>query len=387
MLIKVKRILILRPDNLGDIILFSGALREIRNHYRNAKIIIVIRNNFTEYVKGCPHVDEVLSWENLLYDINYSAIDNNLVKRISSKKIVKYISKIAWRMRRNTKYKSDLLLLPVRSVTGGVNGIHWVAGQLKSKDKIGISGDFSNQTTLDDKRSVGIYSKRMKIEKEDYWQHEFITYISFLKFIGVTKNIANLWPELWVKNPDKLDVKELLQCNKGRVRIAICPGAAVAVRNYPVEKYKEIFESVNTKERISLILLGGIREVAICDELESSLKDASNIKDIHNLSGKTSISQMMKVVNMCDLLLSVETSVAHVGITLRKPTVVIVGGGHYGRFYPWGDSDISKAAENKMDCFHCNWHCIYPEVRCIKDLTAKLIAHNINYLLNKKENK
>lgn len=381
---KVKKILILRPDNLGDIILFSGMLREIRKNYKSSRIIILVKRDFSDYVKLCPHVDEVLNWEDLMDNIMYSAISNNIVKKISNKKIVDLISKIVWHIRRNTKYKSDLLISPVRSVTGGKYGIHWVVSQLKSKEKIGISGDICNQTILEDKQAAGIYSKRMHIEKENYWQHEFVTYVSFLRFLGITQNIANLWPELWVENFDKSDTKALLQCNKDDLKIAICPGAAIAVRNYPVEKYKEILESVNTIKKISLILLGGNREVALCDELEASLKGIENIKGIYNLSGKTSIGQMMKVVNMCDLLLSVETSVAHVGITLKKPTVVIVGGGHYGRFYPWGDSDVSKSVENKVDCFHCNWDCIYHEVRCIKDIPAKSVASNINYLLKKK---
>jgi len=380
---KAKKILILRPDNLGDIILFSGMLREIRKYYNNSKIIILVKRDFSDYVKLCPHVDEVLNWEDLLDDIKYSAISNKIVKKISNKKIVDLISKIVWHIRRNTKYKSDLLISPVRSVTGGKDGIHWVVSQLKSKEKIGISGDICRQTTLEDKQAVGIYSKRMHIEKENYWQHELITHMEYLKYIGVTDGIKNLWPELWQGVCENVNVEKLMPCNRGAVTIVVCPGSAEAVKNYPVEKYEDIFKSVDAIPNTKLILLGTKRDAVLCDKIKNSLIGCENITGIYNLAGKTSILQMMKVVEMSDLLLTVDTSVAHVGITLKKPTVAIVGGGHYGRFLPWGNDEILKVSKKVMGCFYCNWKCVYPEVRCIRDIPAKCVASNINYLLNK----
>ncbi len=59
-----KSILIARPDNLGDVVLFSGALRLIKQAWPGAHVTICVKDSVSSYLELCPYVDSVITWEN-----------------------------------------------------------------------------------------------------------------------------------------------------------------------------------------------------------------------------------------------------------------------------------------------------------------------------------
>ncbi|HIN76346.1 MAG TPA: glycosyltransferase family 9 protein, partial [Rhodospirillales bacterium] len=55
-----------------------------------------------------------------------------------------------------------------------------------------------------------------------------------------------------------------------------------------------------------------------------------------------------------------DTGPAHLSIALGTPTVVILGGGHFGSFFPYPDTialDHVRFIYEKMPCYHCFWRC------------------------------
>jgi ADP-heptose:LPS heptosyltransferase len=77
---------------------------------------------------------------------------------------------------------------------------------------------------------------------------------------------------------------------------------------------------------------------------------------------------MIECLKRCDLILTQETAALHIATALRKPVAGIVGGGHFGRFYPWGDPETSRPVQREMSCYGCNWHCKYQTMRCIQEI-------------------
>ena len=51
---------------------------------------------------------------------------------------------------------------------------------------------------------------------------------------------------------------------------------------------------------------------------------------------------------------------AHLSIALGRPTVVIVGGGHFNSFVPYPKEITPPTARfvyKEMECYHCFWRC------------------------------
>ena len=60
----VKNILIVRLDVIGDMILTSGFIREVRANFPQAKITLVVSPLVYPIVELCPYVDEILIFYN-----------------------------------------------------------------------------------------------------------------------------------------------------------------------------------------------------------------------------------------------------------------------------------------------------------------------------------
>ncbi len=71
----------------------------------------------------------------------------------------------------------------------------------------------------------------------------------------------------------------------------------------------------------------------------------------------------------------------HVAIGLGRPTVTIMGGGHFGRFHPWGDAERNRVVNRPMPCYGCHWTCRYPTTRCILEIEPEEIGRVVGELL------
>jgi ADP-heptose:LPS heptosyltransferase len=121
----------------------------------------------------------------------------------------------------------------------------------------------------------------------------------------------------------------------------------------------------------------------MCEEVAGALAKCDNVENIIDLSGKSTIRQLIEGIRRSDLLISQETGALQIGVALRKPTVGILGGGHFGRFYPWANERINRIVNKQMDCYWCNWHCIFSTMKCIQDINPKLLAKQLRLALPK----
>ena len=56
----MSNILIIKHGSLGDIVQISGALLDIRTHFKNKKIYILTTSKYKNLFESCPYIDEVL---------------------------------------------------------------------------------------------------------------------------------------------------------------------------------------------------------------------------------------------------------------------------------------------------------------------------------------
>jgi hypothetical protein len=66
---------------------------------------------------------------------------------------------------------------------------------------------------------------------------------------------------------------------------------------------------------------------------------------------------------------------------LQKRVAGIVGGGHFGRFFPWGNSSVARVVNKPMECYGCNWRCKYQSMRCIQEISPMDAARELRSLL------
>lgn len=372
-------VLILRPDNLGDVVLFSGALRHIRNYFPNATISLCVKEYVKNYIEHCPYIDHVYTWEK--YAVPFSTFQHNA--RIRKHWLTKYWLKLfdlLYRKHLLQDLNADLLLVPTRSPKKGIYGEHAVVYDIPAKIKIGIAGDYSNQDHETDSKAKRLYTQRLQLDQSLQNLHEFHVTAQFLQFLGINTTVPDLWPEVWTTEEDRIWAEQRIPKSSTSIVLGLCPGSTNTTKSYSIEQYRAIFDSVSDGS-FTIVLFGSKSERNLCEQIQQEIKSCKNVIKVLNLAGDSTIRQLIEGLRNCDIVLSTDSASLHLSVSLKKPVVGIMGGGHYGRFYPWGDPNLHRVVNKPMDCYWCNWRCIFPNVRCIEEIEPIRIASELQSLI------
>lgn len=362
----MRKILILRPDNIGDVVLFLGCLRHYREIFNKERITLIVREKAIELVKACPYVDEILPYENFL--------------PLPKNKLFDFLN--ARILRRKLKgYKWDAVICPVRSPTENMLRFVEYTGANQTSGIVGCRANLSNSKW----KPENFFSDFMHLSEEDLQRHELETNRLFLEFLGRKKlHDMDIWPEFWTSVDDRLFAETSMMANKQVITAGLVIYADAVYREYPEKNYGRIFVNLPHIKRV--VLFGYINKKKRYQEIERCIvhikKERSDI-DIVNLVNKTTLAQFIECVKRCNLLISVETGLLHIATAMKLPTVGILGGGFWGRFYPWGDLNINRVVNKNMKCYYCKWQCIFNDFRCIKDISISSVAEECNTLLKK----
>jgi ADP-heptose:LPS heptosyltransferase len=131
-----------------------------------------------------------------------------------------------------------------------------------------------------------------------------------------------------------------------------------------MSQYVDIIKKYAATNQI--VIAGVSRDYARAEKMKAEMY--RNGINALNICGKTNLSDLILLIKHATDIISVETAGLHISLTLRKPTFAIVGGGHWGRFFPWGECHNTRWLNNKMDCFQCDWKCKYGDYRCVGNI-------------------
>jgi heptosyltransferase-1 len=140
--------------------------------------------------------------------------------------------------------------------------------------------------------------------------------------------------EIFATESEKEQAQHLLIKNIGRVkpRVGLIPSAGSNWRIWPLDRYAELANILVRTNNVEIVLLGGKDDRATCH----AVSERMNVKPL-DLSGKTTLRELIAVVGELDLVIANVTGPMHVAIALPKPKVI----GLYGvadtiQYAPWG---------------------------------------------------
>ncbi|BEI34779.1 hypothetical protein PHIN6_02970 [Polynucleobacter sp. HIN6] len=166
----------------------------------------------------------------------------------------------------------------------------------------------------------------------------------------------------------------------------LVPGGSWRGRCWPTEKFIELSRRIQQKYNIPGLICGTAQESFLADAINAGLEIP-----LSNLCGQTSLDQLIDIINNASLLITNETGTVHIGANLGTPTVCMLGGGHFGRFFPYPPDLMPSAVEAiyfPMECYGCNWNCIYEvpkneAVPCIQMISVDSVWQSASRQLDK----
>lgn len=251
------------------------------------------------------------------------------------------------------------------------DSLMWLAGAPKSISSL----PFINEPT---RTEFTYYLSQVDqiIDTGPYPTHEIIRHYRFLSAV-TGREIAPLPPKILWRD-------QALPRLKGTRYVVLNPGSNEFGRRWPFESYLDIAEKLLAAD-LHVVIVGGPGERA--GDLRARFGEDKRVID---LIGKTTVPELLDVLKHAALVISNDTGPAHLSIALETPTVVIVGGGHFGSFVPYPEEvrpDYVRFAFEEMPCYHCFWRCpkrasnteAFPcvsavEVEAVWAQTAELLA-------------
>lgn len=336
-----RTILLLRADGIGDHILSSGLLPLLNNQWPDAQITVLCPNLVKELFQVCPFVARVIPF------------DPKKVRSIHGR----------WKLKWDLHGKFDL----------AINSVHsrdlisdFLARQIRAKRFIAFQGDTSNQNQALLRKHDAAYSEFVDTGADH--QH-FLTHLNKLaQHLGLKGEVE---PTAWIGAGDEAYADSLLR-NAGAGSepfLAFFPGAGSALRHYG--GYAEALKTFLVSHSTNLIALGSPGD----RELVSGILSELGIPEAFNFCGRTTLPQAAAILSRASLAVGAESGLAHIAWAVGTPQVIVLGGGHFGRFMP--RSPLTTVACLPMKCYGCNWDCRFDRPHCIQDLPPETLGEAI----------
>lgn len=336
---KENSILLIRTDAIGDFVMWLSAARELRKLYAHKNLVLICNHIYADLAREQSCFDEVIELDRKAF-IRKPIYRFNLLSMIRKRNFIRVIHPV---FSREFLYGDSIIR------TCG------------TKERIGSTGDISNSSQYEKKIANRWYTKLISIDsgtKMELKRNE-----EFIRGLDESRiNYTAAVPRL--EYARKTDWKKFLTKNyiKNGYFI-IFPGASWPGKFWPTEKFADISKKISKHFNWIPVICGGPGD----KELALKIKNIYTT-EILDLTGQTSLPELSALIKNSNILISNDTSAVHMASALNSPCIVLLGGGHFGRFYPYqinkqylsNQTLLPEIIHLGMDCFNCDWDCIYP---------------------------
>ena len=343
----VERLLYIRLDGIGDNVLAASMLSHIKQTFDKAKITVVCQELVANLYDACQFIDQLIT-------INRIRFINNKTYRES---VIHSLSLQNADVALNSTYSRDSLCDYVTLNSG-------------AKNFITLDGDNTNIDVAKKLYYDKFYSKLIPCSAS--YKSELDRHKDFLRGLGIT--VIYLRPVIWLSEEDESFADEFFELNnlEHSRTIALFSGVQSNIRLY--YNYGIAISKICRGNSFSVIAFGSEKDKSI----NQAQCESIGAKCI-NMSGRTTIRKSAAILKRCRLAVGAETGLAHISCAVGIHNVIIIGGGHFGRFMPY--SNLTSIVCLPLDCYKCNWHCKYKRPFCIESIHPDVLSESIRQTL------
>ncbi|MCI0448094.1 glycosyltransferase family 9 protein [bacterium] len=352
----IHRILIVRLDEIGDMVLTIPVLRELRRNFPNAHITLLLKPENENLMKTCPYVNKILVF-------NWRTTHARLKAKL-------YSLLRLWGC-------YDLVLVPRWDVD------YYEAGTLANYTGARFRVSYSQGVSERKNRMNPVFDKCFThlLEFGDA-KHEVEKNLNVLAALGCRVESDQL--ELWLTLEDELFASEILSGSETAF-IALGVGAGDSRRIWPIENFIELSRRIRERYQVEFIVIGGKSDAALGDQLKSEIGGV-----IHNIAGRATLRQTAAVLKRCCLLIGNDAGPMHLAAANGIPIIEISCHPQHGlmnhfnspaRFGPWGVTSIILQPENGIDL--CTDECELNEPHCIRGVSVDRVEQAVRQMLSR----
>lgn len=332
------RILIIHTAFIGDIVLSTPLVRKIKESYENSVITYVTTPAGASILKNNPNIDEIIEYD----------------KR-GIHKGIRGIYDLGKRLR----YENfDMVITPHRYLRSSF--LSWLSRAPIRKGYDIAAGSF-------------LFTEKIHYDKS---KHEVEKLLSFIECSKTNNKRYEI--ELFPDNKSEEKISNIWKVNNLEEKkvVVTAPGSKWFTKQWPVEYFNEVIDTLSKNENIKIVAVGGK------DEMNIPLHN----ENIVDLRGKTSLPELASVLKRADVVVTNDSSPIHIASAFKKPRIIALFGPtvkEFG-FFPWSRNSEVLEIKN-LSCKPCGIHggksCPQKHFKCMKDLKPQMVLDAIHRYL------
>lgn len=277
---EVKKILVIQLYGLGDYLMSSPAIREIKKLFPKAKLSVLTKGFVGSAVELNPFVDEVIAGKK-----SFNELKNLLQEK-----------------------KFDLIICLNKSVESSLLALNSGA-----PFRLGYLKDFTVRSNF--KPFKEIYSGKV---------HWVDFYLNVAKALGAKNPSKEYVLEIGKKDLQKIS---LLLKKKGTKKKDYLVMLSPAVRQgaeskaWQNGKWTELANELIENRKAKIVFSAFGSEVETVNEIKKGIKKKDRVIELNNLS----LEEFTALIKRMDLLVSVDSGPMHIGFALKVPVIALFG--------------------------------------------------------------
>jgi len=327
--LKPKNIIIRMPNWIGDLIMATPVLTDVRRAFPDAHITAMSRTPICELLQHDADIDELFAFRKA----------SGLGRRSDKRDIIEKL--------RRGKYELGILLTHSFSSA-------WWFWQGKVERRLGYNCNARRFLLTD----------RTALPEKIHSQHLVATYKMLLEPLGIA--VSETLPRLFLADKEleeaRILLKQLGVTQKGRL-VGINPGATYgSAKCWLPDRFRDVTTRLLKHDDVSIVYFGDQATMPLVKEICQGLPPR-----VINLAGLTSIRELACLIKLCDVLLTNDSGPMHMAAALATPVVALFGSTSDVVTGPYKTGHI---IHKHVECSPCYRRVCPIDFRCMKRIEA-----------------
>ncbi|MFQ6041384.1 MAG: glycosyltransferase family 9 protein [Candidatus Poribacteria bacterium] len=341
----IKKILVVKLDHIGDVLLATPVITNLRLHYPHAHIALLVGSWSKQAVERNPHLDEILCYDSPFFRRSGKGAPPKeamrMLRRLKSERYDLIV-----------ELRGDFLTLTLAMLRGGRYRLDRSTQRVERKlrnppcpplikgGEVGLEGE-------------PVYPEHEVEINLDVLRSGDIPITSRKTFFNVPSE-----SQIWAK-----DLLSELGMEISKPIVAIHPGSPVPLKRWPAERFAKLAD-ILIERKMQVLFLGGRAEKQLVEEIRAQMRYNSV-----NIAGRTNLQQLGAVLQNCQLFIGNDSGPMHIAAAVGARVIGLFGPSSPRRFGPFGDK--CTAIRKKSDCPPCmKERCRFGGEGCIVEISV-----------------
>jgi heptosyltransferase-2 len=342
-----RRILLVRTDRIGDVLISTPVIKALRDHYPASYIAMMVSPYTRELVEGNPYLDSVIVFDKDKKDAGFlgTLSFSNKLKKM--------------------KFDAVIVLHP----TLRVHLICFLAG---IRERIGY-----------DRKAPYFLTKTFAHTKQEGRKHEVEYNFDLLAPLGIFEASRDLYMPIKETSERFVEgfLKDIGLSEKDKI-VAVNPAASCISRRWPLQKFAHLIDQLITTYDVKVLIVADTIHRFLSEEVVRLAH--TNPLDC---SGRFNLSELASLIKRCALFISNDSGPVHIAVAVGTPVVAIFGRNQPGlslrRWGPLGKRDV--VLHKETNCHPCLAHDCKSQFKCLEAITVEEVLEHAGQILKTRQ--